>query len=521
MTPPSPAAGVNKWLVAATVMLPTAMEILDTSVANVALPHIQGGLNASLDEVTWVLTSYLVANAIVLPMTGWFASTFGRKRFLTVCVLGFTAASFLSGAAPSLGFLIAVRVLQGFFGGALQPMSQAILLETFPREEHGTAMGVFGMGIVAAPILGPVLGGYITDQMSWRWIFYINVPVGIVSILATLTVIRDPPYLRAQRRRPDLVGMGLLVIGIGALQIMLDQGNREDWFASTFVIVCAAVALLGLLSLVAWELWGTDHPVMDLRAFATRSFGVACLVLFLTFASFFASIVLLPLYLQELMGYTALQAGLVLGPGGAVTIVAMPIVGKLSQRGHALKLLTLGLVVAALSVYLMTGFSLQADFSAALKPRIVQGQGLAMFFVPLTTLAMADVPQARLGNATGLFNLVRNVGGAVGVSISSSLLARGAQHYQLRIVEHLDFNDPNIRGMLGRLDQLLVTRGLPAPASQAGGLRLLYRQVSREALMLSFNHAFFVCFVSVLCVLPWLLLLRSHSRPQAGVPMVE
>jgi DHA2 family multidrug resistance protein len=511
------AAGANKWLVAVTVMLPTAMEILDTSVANVALPHIQGGLNASIDEVTWVLTSYLVANAIVLPMTGWFAATFGRKRFLMTCVLGFTAASFLAGAAPTLGFLILVRVLQGFFGGALQPLSQAILLETFPREEHGTAMGVFGMGIVAAPIMGPVLGGYITDQMSWRWIFYINVPVGALAILATFAVIQDPPYLKEQRRRVDLLGMGLLVVGMGALQIMLDQGNRSDWFGSTFIIVCATLALLGLATLVWWELWGTLHPVMDLRAFATPSFGVACLILFLTFASFFASIVLLPLYLQELMGYTAFKAGLVLGPGGAVTIVAMPIVGKLSQRGHARKLLAAGLVVAALSVFLMTRFNLNADLWAVLKPRIVQGLGIAMFFVPLTTLAMSNISQARIGNATGLFNLVRNLGGAVGVSISSTLLARGQEHYQVRIVERLELYSPENLAMVQRAGRLLVTRGLPAPASQAGGTRLLYGEIQRQAMMLSFNYTFFVCFLSVLCVIPLLLFLRSRSRPAGGV----
>ena len=517
MSAPAPGRPVNKWLVACTVMLPTAMEILDTSVANVALPYIQGGLNASIEEVTWVLTSYLVANAVVLPMTGWFAATFGRKRFLMICVLGFTAASFLAGSAPSLDFLIAVRALQGFFGGALQPMSQAILLETFPREEHGMAMGVFGMGIVAAPILGPVLGGYVTDQLSWRWIFYINVPVGIVSILATLAFITDPPYLMAQRRRIDLIGMGLLVVGIGALQVMLDRGNQEDWWSSTFIITCAALAGVGLLALVWWQLFGTDHPVMDLRAFATRSFGLSCLILFLTFAAFFSSIVLLPLYLQELMGYDAFQAGLVLGPGGAVTIVLMPIVGKLVQRGHARKLLTLGLVIAAVSVYLMSRFNLQADFWSVIKPRIVQGFGLAMFFVPLTTLAMADIPQAQMGNATGLFNLVRNLGGAVGVSISSTLLARGAQHYQLRIAERLDLHDPNIRAVVDRVDHLLALRGIPAPVSQMAGLRALYGQVQRDALMLSFNHAFFFGFVAILCVLPALLLLRPVRRSRPDV----
>jgi DHA2 family multidrug resistance protein len=512
---------VNKWWVAATVMLPTAMEILDTSVANVALPHIRGALSASVDEVTWVLTSYLVANAVVLPMTGWLAATFGRKRFLIGCVLGFTTASFLCGSAPTLTFLITVRVLQGFFGGALQPMSQAILLETFPREEHGMAMGVFGMGIVAAPVLGPVLGGYITDHLSWRWIFYINIPVGLVSVLATFAVISDPEYLKTQRRRIDLLGMGLLTVGIGALQIMLDKGNREDWFSSRFIMICAACALIGLVALVWWEVYGTDHPLVDLRVFLTRSFGLGCLVMFLVFASFFASIVLLPLYLQELMGYTAYDAGVILGPGGAITMVAMPIVGKLSQRGQARRLLVVGLTITAASLYLMSRFTLQADFWAVLKPRLWQGLGISMFFVPLTTLTVADVPRAQMGNATGLFNLVRNVGGAIGVSIVSTMLTRDAQRFQFRIAERLDAFDPNTAAILADLDHLLVLRGIGSPGEGHPSLPALYGQIVRDALMLAFNHTFFVLFVAVLVVSPAVFLFKRPARPRGSPAPVE
>ena len=520
MTDRAVPASVNKWWVAVTVMIPTAMEILDTSVANVALPHIRGSLNASVDEVTWVLTSYLVANAVVLPMTGWLAAMFGRRRFLLGCVAGFTLASFLCGSAPSLGFLIAVRVLQGLFGGALQPMSQAILLETFPREEHGTAMGVFGMGIVAAPVLGPVLGGYITDHLSWRWIFYINVPVGLVSLFATFTAITDPAYLESQRRRIDLIGMGLLAVGIGALQVMLDKGSREDWFSSRFIMTCAALALVGLTALVWWELYGTDHPVVDLRVFRTRSFSIGCLVMFLVFASFFASIVLLPLYLQELMGYTAYEAGIVLGPGGAITIAAMPIVGKLSQRGHARKLLVVGLVVTSLSLYLMSRFSLQADFWAVIEPRLWQGFAISMFFVPLTALTVADVPRAEMGNATGLFNLVRNIGGAIGVSTVSTLLERGAQKYQVRIAESLDVFDPGHANATTHLDRLLSIRGVPLPDAPAVGLRALYGEVQRQALMLSFNHAFYLLFLAVLLVSPAALLFKGRSGgPSPPLPV--
>jgi MFS transporter, DHA2 family, multidrug resistance protein len=503
----------NKWLVAVTVMVPTAMEILDTSVANVSLSHIQGSLSAGLDEVTWVLTSYLVANAVVLPLTGWLAATFGRKRLLVICVAGFTLFSFLCGAAPSLGTLVAFRVAQGLFGGALQPMSQAILLETFPREQHGTAMAFYTMGIVAAPIFGPILGGYITDHLSWRWIFYINVPIGTASVIAILAVLHDPAYLKSLRSRADPFGIGLLAVSIGALQIMLDKGNQEDWFGSTFIIGCALLAFCSFVLLVWWELYGTATPVVNLRVLRIRSFATGIVLMFVTYFSFFASIVLLPLYLQQLMGYTAFDAGLVLGPGGIATVLLLPLVGRLVQRGRAREILLVGLVVTAWSISLMSKFSLLADFGSVIEPRIIQGLGIACFFVPLTTLTMSGIPQAQIGQVTGLYSLLRNLGGAIGVSFGSTLLAQRSQFHLFRIAERLDFGNPEARAALASLGRFLRQRGVPQPLAAQGADDVVYGEALRQALMLAFNDCFHTLFLFVLLAVP---LVFFFTRPREG-----
>lgn len=502
----------NKWLVAVTVMTPTTMEILDTSVANVSLSHIQGSLNAGLEEVTWVLTSYLVANAIVLPMTGWLSTTFGRKRFLMACVAGFTFFSFLCGAAPTLTALVIFRVMQGLFGGAMQPMSQAILLESFPKEEHGSAMAFYGMGIVTAPIFGPLLGGWITDEMSWRWIFYINIPIGVISLLAIGGVVEDPPYLKFMKRKMDAIGMGLLVVGIGALQLMLDKGNQEDWFNSKLITFCALLAFSGLLLLIWWEIYGAENPVVNLRAFKIRSFSTGCLLLFLTFFAFFSSIVLLPLYLQKLMGYTAFQAGLVLGPGGMATLFMLPFVGALTQRGHARKLLIFGLSVSATSIYLMSHFNTLADFRAVIFPRVIQGVGMACFFVPLTTLSMSEVPQEQIGNTTGIYNLIRNLGGSFGVAISSTLLARRAQFHQFRLTEQMDFMEPLFRANIASFKYFLISRGIPPAFVEQSTLQGLYNQVLQQSMMLAFNDAFYVMFFFTLAVIPLVFLFRKVDK---------
>jgi len=508
-------APANKWLTAVVVMTPTFMEILDTSVANVSLTHIQGSLSAGLEEVTWVLTSYLVANAIVLPMTGWLAATFGRKNFLIACVTGFTFFSFLCGSAPSLAFLIICRIMQGFCGGALQPMSQAILLESFPKEQHGSAMAFYGMGIITAPIFGPLLGGYVTDHLSWRWIFYVNVPVGVLSVLSILAVLVDPPYIKRATSRVDFFGIGLLAVGIGSLQIVLDKGNREDWFSSHFIMAFSVLAFVGLTTLIWWELFGTKEPIVDLRAFKERSFASGNLFMFMTFFAFFSSVVLLPLYLQKLMGYTAFQAGLVLGPGGAATVAMLPVVGGLTQKGHARGLLLIGLVVAAISIYMMSSFNLQAAFHDVIMPRVVQGVGMSFFFIPLTTLTMSQVPREKMGNATGIFNLLRNIGGSVGVAVSSTMLTRRAQFHQFRLTEQLNFFDPNVRAALAQFQHYLFSMGMPMPLTQKAALGGLYGQVIRQSMMLAFNDAFFVMFLATLCLVPFIFLFKKAEKGAA------
>lgn len=506
-SPPVP----NKWLVAITVMVPTFMEILDTSVANVSLTHIQGSLSAGLEEITWVLTSYLVANAIVLPLTGWLASTFGRKRLLITCVAGFTCFSFLAGAAPSLMWLILFRIGQGLMGGAMQPLSQAILLESFPPHQRGTAMAFYGMGIVTAPIFGPLLGGYITDHLSWRWIFYVNVPVGVISLLATAAVVQDPPYLRVKRASVDFIGMGLLALGIGSLQLVLDKGNQEDWFQSRFIITFAWLAASGILALIVWELFWAQDPVVHLRVFKDRSFATGCSLLFLTFFAFFSSLVLLPLYLQKLLGYTAFQAGSVLGPGGIATVFLLPLSGALSQRGYARWILMMGMTIAAFSIYLMSRFNLTPDYFSVLLPRAIQGIGMAFFFVPLSTLTVARLPNHEIGNATGLYNLIRNIGASFGVAISSTMLTQRAQFHQARLTEHLHLLDPLVRDGLADFSHYLFFRGIPLPLTEQAAFAGLYGQIIRHSLMLAFNDVFFTLFLFGISVVPLALLFRRDQ----------
>jgi DHA2 family multidrug resistance protein len=506
---------VNKWLITISVMIPTLIEILDTSVANVSLNHIQGSLSAGQEEVTWVLTSYLVANAVVIPMSGWLAGLFGRKRYLIGSIIVFTLASLFCGVATSLDGLIFFRVLQGIGGGGLQPMSLAILMEAFPVEERGMAMAVYGMGIVVGPILGPVLGGYLTDTYSWRWIFYINLPIGIMAVMMCMTFIFDPPNQRRiglVGQKIDYMGLALMCVGIGALQIVLDKGQLEDWFSSNFILVLSVVAAACLVALVLWEL-RHKNPILDLHIFKDRSFAMGNVVMFAGFFAFFGSIVLLPLYLQKLMGYTAFQAGLVLGPAGAVTLIIMPMAGKLTQKVDPRKLLAIGLSVNAYALYYMSGFNLHIDFSTAVTSRVIQGAAMPFFFVPLSLVTMAYVKNEQMNNASAIFNLVRNLGGSFGVAFVTTLLARRAQFHQHRLVEHLTPFNP---GFSIRLEQLKA--GLAAKmgaftdtTQMAGGF--LYRMLVREANALAFNDAFFA---QMLMFAGLLVLLFFIRKPPAG-----
>lgn len=508
----------SKWIVAVTVMLPTLIEIIDISVANVSLDHIRGSLSAGIDEAAWILTSYLVSNAIIIPMTGWLARTFGRKRYLLFSISLFTVSSLLCGSSASLGMLVFFRVLQGIGGGALQPLSQAILLETFPPKEHGIAMALFGIGIMFGPIAGPLMGGYITDTLSWRWIFYINIPIGLLAVLMVKMFIVDPPYMkRTEKVRVDAWGIALLTVGIGALQIVLDKGQREDWFHSDFILVMSGIAVLSLLLFAIVELYVAKTPIVDLRAFKNIPFTSGNLVMFVAFFNLLGSIVLLPLYAQILLGYTATLAGLVLSPGGVATLFTMPVVGKIIVKRNPKYLLALGVLICAFSTRQMAGFSLGADFESLMWPRIYLGIGMGLLFIPLTTLTLSSVPKPQMGNATSIYNLLRNLGGSFGVAFSTTMFARRAQFHQSRITEHLTGYDTAFRSALDFGKTILPGRGIPGGAAEAVSLKMIYGQAVRQATAMGFNDAFWILSVLTACVLPLLLLMRRPDH-QNGAP---
>ncbi len=511
----SPEKNVNKWIIALTVILPTFIEVMDTSVVNVSLPHIQGSLSAGVDEVTWVLTSYLVSNAVVIPMTGWLSNFFGRKRYLLFSITLFTLSSMMCGSATSLGMLVVARIFQGIGGGGLQPLSQAILLETFPKKEHGMAMAVFGMGVVLAPILGPVVGGWITDNWSWRGTFYINVPIGVLSIILTYIFIFDPPYIKKILKKVDYWGITFLVLGLGTLQVVLDKGEREDWFNSNFIVTLLTISLVSLIIFVYIELH-SENPVVDLRVFKDRTFSMGNIILFFVFFSLFGSIVMLPLYLQNLMGYTAFLAGLVLGPGGIASMVVMPIAGILMKKGvKASRLLALGIIVTAYSIYLMSGFNLYADFISVAIPRIIMGVGLGLFFVPLAAATYITIPKEKMGNATSVFNLIRNLGGSFGVAFSTTILAQRTQYHQSILVEHITPFSKLFQYYFYKL-KLFVWDWNVTFYQVSKTLKLVYLEILRQASMMGFNDVFWIMSILSILMLPLTFLMKSGGKNDAG-----
>jgi DHA2 family multidrug resistance protein len=517
MTPSRETPHISKWIVAMTVMVPTFIEVMDTSVVNVSLPHIQGSLNAGLDEVTWVLTSYLVSNAIIIPITGWLSSVFGRKRYLLFSLTLFTISSLLCGAAPSLEVLVLARILQGLGGGGLQPLSQAILLESFPPAEHGIAMAVFGMGVVLAPILGPVVGGWITDNWSWRWVFYINLPVGIAAMALVLLFIHDPHYIRRRHFKIDTWGLALLTVGLGSLQIVLDKGQREDWLSSNFIVVFTVIAVAALVAFVIVEM-RSEHPVVNLRAFKDRSFTAGTMIMFAGFFTLFGSFVMIPLYLQNLMGYTAFWAGMVLGPGGVAAFLVMPIAGLLMKKGVNPKyLLAMGLCISAYAMWMMSGFNLDANFDSIAWPRIVQGCGIGLFFVPLSAATYTNIPREEMGNASGIFNLLRNLGGSFGVAFSMTVLARRAQEHQNFLIERIT---PYNSAFDELYNQILNGLQLNHPmlANPKAALQVIYQMVLRHANMLAFNDTFWLLAVGTACLVP-LTVLFGKRRTDASPPV--
>jgi DHA2 family multidrug resistance protein len=510
----------NPWLVAFTVTLATFMEVLDTSIANVALPHMAGSMGAGTDESTWVLTSYLVANAVILPMSGWFSALMGRKKFYMTCVVLFTLASAACGMAQSLGMLVFFRVLQGLGGGGLQPSSQAIMADTFELRRRGMAFAIYGMAVVTAPAVGPTLGGWITDNFDWRWIFWINIPVGILSLMMTSRFVEDPPHLSGKQRSSqiDYIGFGLIALGLGTLQIILDKGQREDWFESRYIVIMTVLCVTSLLGAIAWELTH-DEPIVDLRLLKERNFAMANLLMFALGFVLLGSTVLLPQFLQLLMGYTATQAGMAISPGGIIILLLLPFVGMALSHGVQPKwLIMIGLIVSAMGLLRMAQFNLNINFSNAVTARIVQAGGMALLFVPINTMAYAFLPAEKNNAASGLINLARNIGGSVGIAFATTLLAQRSQFHQNMLVEHISPLDPQSVAASSSMIQTLTSHGVGAAQAARGTLAMFYNMVQQQAALLSYLDVFNVMAIIFFAIIPFVILMKKikHTAPAAA-----
>ncbi len=502
---------VNPWIIALTVTLATFMEVLDTSIANVALPHIAGSLSAGQDESTWVLTSYLVSNAIVLPLSGWLSSIIGRKHFYMGCVALFTISSFLCGLAPNLPMLIVFRILQGAGGGGLQPSEQAILADTFAPAKRGMAFAVYGIAVVMAPAIGPTLGGWITDNFTWRWIFFINIPVGILSLLLTSRLIQDPPYFKRRKlseTRIDYTGLGFVALGLGTLQVVLDKGQRDDWFESNFIVALTVVSVASLIFVIFWE-WHHKDPIIDLHLFRERTFATANFLMFMLGFALLGSTLLLPLFMQTLLGYTAERAGLALMPGGFTIMVAMPIVGFLLSRYSPRYLMMFGLSALSFSLFHMTSFDLGVDFRTVTMARAYQALGLAFLFVPINTTAYSGLPRDKNNAASGLMNLARNIGGSVGISVVTTLLARRTQFHQVRLVENLSAANPQFRSALQGMTSTFSGGGAGPGTALQQAYAMIQANVIRQATMLAYIDNFWLLGVVILCLIPCVFLIKK------------
>jgi DHA2 family multidrug resistance protein len=480
---------VNPWFIAVAVMLATFMEVLDTSIASVALPYIAGNLGASANEATWVLTSYLVSNAIVLPASGWFSRYFGRKRFLIGCIILFSAASVLCGAATSLSMLIIARVVQGAGGGALQPLAQSIVLESFPPARRGVASAVYGLGVVCAPILGPTLGGWLTDTWSWRWAFYINLPVSILAVILIGMLVEDPPYIKfARPGRIDGVGFGFMALGLATLQIVLDKGQEVDWFGAEWLRWTALVCVCSLVFFVWWELH-TPEPIVNLRVLANRNFAVGCSLFFLFGAALYGMITMQPLFLQTLLGYTALDAGLTVSPRGIGAVCALVLVGALIGKVSGRTLAAVGFVVFSLSAFMLGRLTLDVAMGSIAIPNVVNGLGLGCIFVPLTTVTLGTLHNEQIGNAAGIQNLVRNIGGSVGISFVATMLERFSQAHQVFLVDRVSPLVPVYRERVAAL-QSAFQSNFSAVDAHERAQAVIYNLVHQQASYWAFIQLF-------------------------------
>ena len=511
----APIGSARKWAITASVMVVTVMQVLDVTVTNVALPHIQGSLSAGVDEVSWVLTSYLAANAVVLPATGWLAGALGRKRLFLGCTVMFTAASVLCGLAPNITWLLVARMLQGIGGGPLMPLSQAIMWEIFPLRQRGMAMAAWGVGIMMAPIFGPTLGGWISDNWSWRWIFYINVPIGVLGLFAASAVLFDPPYLK-RPGRVDVLGLVLMAVGFLSFQLFLDQGERNEWFESYAIIGLAILASFTLIGFLLRSLT-VDEPILDLTVYADRNFAASSLIMLVVMMGFFSSMVLLALFTQRVLGYDAWTSGLVLAPGGVGNLFSLVIAGRLITRMDQRWLLALGCILNAYAVYVMSEVTLGMDYWSLAWPRFIQGAGVGFIFVPLNTVALATIAREKMGNATAALNVVRNLGGAIGVAVMTTLLARRSQEHQSTLVGHVNIYDPETAERLRVWARHFAAAGTDAFTAQKQAVGMLYREVTRQSELLAFADDFwilFVLFCGTLLLLPLLARVRIDAPSQ-------
>jgi len=508
----------NQWLVAFTVTLATFMEVLDTAIANVALPHIAGGLSASEHEATWVLTSYLVANAVVLPISAWISSRAGRKRFYMTCVALFTASSFLCGFAPTLPALIFFRVLQGVGGGGLAPSEQAILADTFQPAQRGMAFAMYGLAVVFAPAIGPTLGGYIVDHTTWRWIFYINVPVGIASLVLSSIIVEDPPWLREEKERSrhvrvDWFGLCLVVIAFASLQVLLDKGQEEDWFSSPYIVAFAMATVVCGLGTLVWESVH-PNPIVNVRLFRNRNFAICTALMFTLGAVLYGTTVLIPLFLQTLMGYDAQTAGEALSPGGFVTMATMPLAGLLVSRVPAKYLIAAAFAWMSLALFHMSGIDLAIDWRTATMYRVYIAVSLAFLFIPINTVAYLGVPRGLNNQVSGLLNLARNIGGSVGIAFLSTMLARRSQTIQRLLVDHLTQSAPTFQERLSRLTHAFSAAGPAQAARRAYGA--IYATVQQQATLLAYVQIIEDFALACALLVPLILLLVRRNEPGAA-----
>ncbi len=515
MADEAPLSSTRKWLITLSVMCVTVMQILDTSVTNVALPHMQGSLSAGVEEISWVLTSYLAANAVILPATGWLSSLLGRKRFFMICTVIFTVSSFLSGIAPNLEFLVLMRILQGIGGGPMIPISQAIMWEIFPLHQRGMAMAVWGIGIMMGPILGPTVGGWIADNWSWRWIFYINLPIGVVGFLMAGAFLFDPAHLK-KPGRVDAAGLVLMVLGFVCLQLVLDRGEREEWFDSMWIVTVFVIAVCALAAFVIRELTARE-PILDLSVFNDRNFAIGSGIISMVSMGFFSATLLIALYTQKVLGYDAWTSGMVLAPAGVGNMISLVAAGRLVTFMDQRWLLAIGCTLNATALLWMSQVSLGVDYWGLVWPRVLQGLGLGFIFVPLTTLTLATIPRERLGNATAAYNVVRNIGGSIGIALATTLLSRRSQYHQSTLVSHVDVWSPATTERLREWTEHFTSLGSDPFTARSRATAMLYHDVQVQAQVLAYADEFWLLSMLFFCVLVWVPFTRRvRSDPAAS-----